>query len=170
MLRSELPFAVDSGSRRALAVVFGEPFLGFLALAALGLTLFPALFAVTPTADTALDAAQWAIIAWFSVELVVAFACAPDKARFLANPWRWLDLATILLALASLLPSATSALRSAPILRLARFGRLVSFGVRASSLSARRRGTTARRERLTNATGCRSSRVQRRAAATRSEH
>jgi hypothetical protein len=42
MLRSELPFAVDSGPRRALAVVLGEPFLGFLALAALGITLFPA--------------------------------------------------------------------------------------------------------------------------------
>ena len=96
MLRSELPFAVDSGPRRALAVVLGEPFLGFLALAALGLTLFPALFAVTPTADTAIEAAQWAIIAWFSVELAVAFACAPDRAQFLANPWRWLDLATIL--------------------------------------------------------------------------
>ena len=137
MLRSELPFAVDTGPRRALAVVLGEPFLGFLALAALGLTVFPALFAVTPAVDTAIEAAQWAIIGWFSVELAVAFACAPDKAQFLANPWRWLDLATVLVALASLLPSATSALRSAPILRLTRIGRLITFGVRASSLSAR---------------------------------
>ena len=139
MLRSELPFAIDTGPSRVAAVALGEPFLGFLAIVALGLTLFPMLFAVTPAVDAAIEAAQWAIIAWFSVELVVAFASAGDKRQFLANPWRWLDLATVLLALGSLLPSATAALRSAPILRLARIGRLVSFGVRASSLPARRR-------------------------------
>ena len=87
-------------------MALGEPFLGFLAIVALGLTLFPMLFAVTPAVDAAIEAGQWAIIAWFSVELVVAFACAADKRQFLANPWRWLDLATILLALGSLLPSA----------------------------------------------------------------
>ena len=139
MLRSELPFTTDTGPGRALAVALGEPFLGFLAIVALGLTLFPMLFAVTPALDAAIEAAQWAIIAWFSVELVVAFASAPDKRQFIANPWRWLDLATVLLALGSLLPSAAATLRSAPILRLARIGRLVSYGVRASSLPARRR-------------------------------
>ena len=138
MLRSELPFAIDTGPGRVAAVALGEPFLGFLAIAALGLTLFPMLFAVTPAVDAAIEAGQWAIIAWFSIELVVAFASAHDKRQFLANPWRWLDLATVLLALASFLPSA-AALRSAPILRLARIGRLVSYGVRASSLPARRR-------------------------------
>lgn len=139
MLRSELPFAIDTGPARALAVALGEPFLGLLAILALALTLFPLLFAVSPSVDTVIEAGQWAIIAWFSVELVVAFVCAEDRRQFLASPWRWLDLATILLALGSLLPSATAALRSAPILRLARIGRLVSFGVRASSLPARQR-------------------------------
>lgn len=137
MLRSELPFSIDTGPRRALAAALGEPFLGLLAILALALTLFPMLFTVTPSAESAIEIAQWAIIAWFSVELVVAFAYAPDKTRFLESPWRWLDLVTILLALGSLLPSATAALRSAPILRLARIGRLVSFGLRAGSLSAR---------------------------------
>jgi Mg2+ and Co2+ transporter CorA len=137
MLRSELPFSIDTGPRRALAVVLGEPFLGLLAILALALTLFPMLFAVTPPAEHAIELTQWAIIAWFSVELAVAFAYAEDKRRFLESPWRWLDLGTILLALGSLLPSATAALRSAPILRLARIGRLVSFGLRAGSLSAR---------------------------------
>jgi Mg2+ and Co2+ transporter CorA len=139
MLRSELPLAIDTGSGRALAVALGEPFLGFLAIVALALTLFPMLFAVPPTVYAGIEAGQWAIIAWFSVELVVAFAFAADKRVFLANPWRWLDFATVLVGLASLLPSATAALRSAPILRLARIGRLVSFGVRASGLPARRR-------------------------------
>ena len=63
--------------------------------------------------DRGIEIGQWAIITWFSIELVVAFACAADKRRFVANPWRWLDLATVLLALGSLLPSATGALRSA---------------------------------------------------------
>jgi Mg2+ and Co2+ transporter CorA len=139
MLRSELPFAIDTGPGRVAAVALGEPLLGFLAIAALALTLFPMLFTVTPAVDAAIEVGQWAIIAWFSVELAVAFACAADKRQFVANPWRWLDFATILLALGSLLPSATAALRSAPILRLARIGRLVSFGVRASSLPARQR-------------------------------
>ncbi len=139
MLRSEFPFATDTGPGRLGAVAFGEPFLGLLAIVALALTLFPMLFAASPAVEGVIEAAQWAIIAWFSVELVVAFACASDKRQFVANPWRWLDLATILVALGSLLPSATAALRSAPILRLARIGRLVSFGVRASSLPARQR-------------------------------
>jgi Mg2+ and Co2+ transporter CorA len=139
MLRSELPFATDTAPRRALAATLGEPFLGLLAIVALALTLFPMLFAVSPTVDAAIEAGQWAIIAWFGVELVVAFAYAADKRQFVANPWRWLDLATVLVALGSLLPSATGVLRSAPILRLARIGRLISFGVRAGSLPARRR-------------------------------
>ena len=141
MLRSELPFSLDTGPRRALAVALGEPLLGFLAILALALTLFPLLFPVTPAADAAIEMLQWAIIAWFTVELAVAFVCAADKRQFLGNPWRWLDLATVLLALGSLLPSATGALRSAPILRLARLGRLLSFGLRAGSLSARQTRT-----------------------------
>ena len=46
MLRSELPFAIDTGPGRVAAVALGEPFLGLLAIVALGLTLFPMLFAV----------------------------------------------------------------------------------------------------------------------------
>lgn len=137
MLRSELPFSIDTRPRRALATALGEPLLGFLAILALALTLFPMLFAVTPAADSAIELAQWAIIAWFGIELIVAFAFSADKRSFLTSPWRWLDLVTVLVALGSLLPSATAALRSAPILRLALIGRLVSFGLRAGSLSAR---------------------------------
>jgi Mg2+ and Co2+ transporter CorA len=139
MLRSELPFAIEGGPRRLLAVLLGEAFLGFLALVALGLTLFPMLFSLRPAVEAAIDAAQWGIIGWFAVEFVFAFASAGNKSRFLASPWRWLDLSIIVIALASLLPSASATLRSAPILRLARIGRLVSLGVRASGLSARNR-------------------------------
>src|SRR5882672_7892670 len=139
MLRSEFLFAIEGWPRRMLALLLGEAFLGFLAIVAVGLTLFPMLFSVPPAVDTAIELAQWGIIGWFAVEFVVAFLSAEDKRRFLTSPWRWLDLATIVIALASLLPSASAALRSSPILRLARIGRLLSLGVRASGVSTRQR-------------------------------
>lgn len=139
MLRSELPFAIEGWPLRTLALLLGEPFLGFLAIVAVGLTLFPMLFPVPPALDKGIGLAQWGIIGWFAVEFAVAFVAAEDKRRFLTSPWRWLDLATIVIALMSLLPSASAALRSSPILRLARIGRLVSLGLRASGVSARRR-------------------------------
>ena len=76
------------------AIALGEPLLGFLAILALALTLFPMLFTVTPAADAAIELLQWAIIVWFTLELAVAFVFAADKRQFLASPWRWLDLAT----------------------------------------------------------------------------
>lgn len=141
MLSSELPFAATTGPSRVLAVFLGEAFLGFLAIVALGLTLFPMLFELRPAVALAIDTAQWAIIGSFAFEFLFAFFAADNKSRFAANPWRWLDLATIVIALASLLPSASAALRSSPILRLARLGRLVSLGVRASGVTARRRAS-----------------------------
>ncbi len=139
MLRTEFPFALNGWPRRLLAVLLGEAFLGFLAIVAVGLALFPMLFAVKPAVNAAIDTAQWAIIGWFAVEFVVAFAVAPSKQAFLVNPWRWLDLVTIAVPLASLLPSVSSALRSSPVLRLVRIGRLVSLGVRASGWTTRHR-------------------------------
>jgi Mg2+ and Co2+ transporter CorA len=139
MLRSELPFSTDRWLRRCLGAMLGEAFLGFLAIVALGLTLFPMLFELRPRVAAAIEAAQWGIIGWFAIEFVVAFAAARDKSAFVRSPWRWLDLVTILIALASLLPSASAALRSSPILRLARIGRLLSLGLRASGLSTHRR-------------------------------
>jgi Mg2+ and Co2+ transporter CorA len=140
MLRTEIPFRIEGWSRRILAVLLGEAFLGFLAIVALALALFPMWFEVKPAAAAVIDSAQWGVIGWFAVEFVVAFIAAPEKRAFVANPWRWVDLVTIAVPLASLLPTVSSALRSTPILRLARIGRLVSLGVRASGLSTRHRG------------------------------
>src|SRR3954468_20417637 len=106
MLRTEFPFRLETRPRRLLAVLVGEAFLGFLAIVALALTLFPMLFALKPPMEAAIDRAQWAIIAWFAVEFVFAFIIAPSKQAFMRNPWRWLDLVTIAIPLASLLPSA----------------------------------------------------------------
>lgn len=140
MLRSEFPFRIEGWPRRVLAVVMGEAFLGFLAIIAVSLTLFPMLFdEVKPPVLAAIDALQWGIIGWFGVEFLFALIVAPSKRAFLANPWRWVDLVTIAVPLASLWPSASPALRSSPILRLARIGRLVTLGFRATGLSTRHR-------------------------------
>ncbi len=137
MLRSEFRFPIARWPQRLLAVLLGEAFLGFLAITALALTLFPMLFPLKPAADAAIDTAQWVIIGWFACEYLVAFASARAKSAFLRSPWRWLDLATIVIPLASLLPSVSHALRSSPILRLVRLVRLVTLGVRVSGVAVR---------------------------------
>jgi Mg2+ and Co2+ transporter CorA len=140
MLRSEFRFQTTHWPQRLLAVLLGEAFMGFLAIVSAALTLFPMLFAVKPFVEAAIDTAQWGIIGWFGFEYVFAFVSAPRKGAFLFNPWRLLDLATIVIPLATLLPSVTSAWRSSPVLRLVRLVRLVTLGVRVSGVTARRRG------------------------------
>jgi hypothetical protein len=139
MLRSEFRFPILSWPERLLAVVLGESFMGFLAIIAAALTLFPMFFAVGPAALAGIDLLQWAIIGWFGFEYAFALASARAKRAFLASPWRLVDLATILLPLAALLPSVSRALLSSPILRLVRLVRLVTLGVRASGVAVRRR-------------------------------
>jgi Mg2+ and Co2+ transporter CorA len=139
MLRSEFRFSIERWPQRLLAVLLGEAFLGFLAIVAVALTLFPMLFAVKPVVDAAIDTLQWIIIGWFAFEYVFAFASARAKAAFLRSPWRWLDLATILIPLGSLLPSMSHALLSSPVLRLVRLTRLISLGVRVGGVAVRHR-------------------------------
>jgi Mg2+ and Co2+ transporter CorA len=141
MLRSEFRFPLQRWPQRLLALLLGEAFLGFLAIIAVALTLFPMLFAVKPVVDAAIDAVQWVIIAWFAFELIFAFASARAKWAFIRSPWRWIDVATILLPLASLLPQVSHALLSSPALRLVRLTRLVVLGVRVSGVSVRHRKT-----------------------------
>jgi Mg2+ and Co2+ transporter CorA len=132
MLRTEVPFSTRSWPLRVLATLLGEPFLGFLAIIAAALTLFPMLFPVNTATDAGIQTAQWVIIAWFGVEYAIALATAKSKRLFLTDAWRWIDLATIVVPLASLLPSVSNLLRSSPILRLIRLARLLTFGVRAT--------------------------------------
>jgi len=138
MLRTDFPFRVESNwPRRWLALLLGEAFMGFLAILAVAVTLAPMLFKVSDAAADLFDACQWTIIGWFGVEYVFALACAPSKRAFLANPWRILDLATIVIPLATLIPSMGRALRSSPVLRLVRLVRVVTMGVRASGAVVR---------------------------------
>jgi Mg2+ and Co2+ transporter CorA len=137
MLRTEFPFRVEHWPQRLLVILLGEAFLGFLAIIAAALTLAPMLFAVSAATTATLDACQWAIIGWFAVEYVFALACARTKRAFLLNPWRLLDFATIVIPLATLLPSTSRTLRSSPVLRLVRLIRIVTLGVRASGVVVR---------------------------------
>jgi Mg2+ and Co2+ transporter CorA len=137
MLRTELPFRVETLPQRLAAVLLGEAFLGFLAIVAAALTLFPMLFEVSVVVEAAIDAVQWVIIGWFALEYGVALAAAPAKGAFLRDPWRLVDLFTVLLPLVSLLPNVSRALLSSPVLRLVRLVRLVTLGVRASGVAVR---------------------------------
>ena len=139
MLRTEFRFPLQRWPQRLLAVLLGEAFLGFLAIIAVALTLFPMLFPVKPAVDVAIDAVQWVIIGWFAFEFVFAFASARAKWAFVRSPWRWIDVATILLPLATLLPQISHALLSSPVLRLVRLTRLIVLGVRVSGVSVRHR-------------------------------
>src|SRR5688500_1794838 len=150
MLRSEFRFPLQRWPQRLLAFLLGEAFLGFLAIIAVALTLFPMLFAVKPVVDAAIGAVQWVIIGWFAFEFIFAFASARAKRAFIRSPWRWIDVATILLPLATLLPQTSHALLSSPALRLVRLTRLIVLGVRVSGISVRHR-TRAVTESVSNA-------------------
>lgn len=139
MLRSDFRFPLTHWPQRLAAFLLGESFLGFLAIVAVGLTLFQMIFSGPPAAHARLDALQWVIIAWFAVEYMAALLLAPAKRAFILNPWRLLDVATILVPLAALLPNASQVVLSSPALRLIRLARLVTLGVRVSGVAARHR-------------------------------
>ncbi len=123
--------------------VLGEAFLGFLAIVAAGLTAVPLLFEISDKTNSLLEAGQWVIIFLFAVEYGFGLAVAQSKRRFLLNPWRIVDAATILVPLATFIPGATELLRSSPVLRLTRLARLLSLGMRASGVMVREAQATA---------------------------
>jgi Mg2+ and Co2+ transporter CorA len=137
MLKTDFPFSVQLGPRRLLAFVMGEPFLGFLAIVAVALTTLQALFTVSPAANALIETGQWTVIGIFALEYGVALVFAPSRRSFLVNPWRLVDLATIGIPLATLLPGVTQSLRSSPVLRLVRLVRIITLGMRASGIIVR---------------------------------
>jgi Mg2+ and Co2+ transporter CorA len=117
--------------------ILGDVFLGFLAIVAATLTFAPMLFNISPQTDQIFEALQWGIIVLFALEYGSGLAAATSKRKFVLNPWRLIDAATILIPLVTLLPGATRFLRSSPVLRLARLARVVALGARASGVMAR---------------------------------
>lgn len=113
------------------AKILNEAVMGFLALAALSLGLVPLLFPVTPGAAMVLDAAEWIVVGLFALEFVAHLSIAPDRGRFLRDPWRLLDAAILLAALGSLLPFVSDSARNMLALRILRLFRALLFGFRA---------------------------------------
>ncbi|MCX6925441.1 MAG: hypothetical protein NT154_19865, partial [Verrucomicrobia bacterium] len=83
------------GLNPVLRLVLGEVFLGFLAIVSAVLTLIPMLFNITPKTDALLGVGQWSIILLFAVEYGIGLARASSKRKFVLNPWRVVDAATI---------------------------------------------------------------------------
>jgi Mg2+ and Co2+ transporter CorA len=137
MLSSEIPLRRNFWLVRVLAFLLSEAFLGFLAIIAVALTLFPMLFAVSPGVAGILGAAQWLIVGLFAVEYALALAWSGDRHAFLRDAWRWLDLITVVVPLATVLPSVSNLLRSSMVFRLIRLIRIVTFSVRASGMIVR---------------------------------
>jgi len=123
--------------------LLGEVFLGFLAIVAAALTLIPLLFNVSSRTNELLEAGQWLIILLFAVEYGMGAVEAPSKRRFVLNPWRLVDAATIVIPLLTLIPGASGLLRSSPVLRLLRLARVIALGARAGSVMTRGEETAA---------------------------
>lgn len=121
---------------RRLSAYLSEAVMGFLALAALGAGLAPLLFPLPFAIEIALDVLECVIIALFAIEYAVNWSLAADKRAFVTDPWRILDAAIIVIAVASLIPAVSAAARSAPALRILRLFRVLLFGVRAGHVVA----------------------------------
>ena len=113
------------------ANILSEAVMGFLALGALSLGLVPLLFPIAPAVAAGLDVAEWIVVGLFALEYVAHLAVAPDRLRYLADPWRLLDAAIILAALGSLLPFIADSARNMLALRILRLFRALLFGFRA---------------------------------------
>ena len=120
-----------------LGFLLGEAFLGFLAIVAAVLTLIPLLFKSSPPLSAVLEGGQWAIVFLFAVEYSTGLASAISKRRFILNPWRLIDAATILIPMLTFVPGASRLFRSSPALRLLRLARVVTLGARASGAIVR---------------------------------
>jgi Mg2+ and Co2+ transporter CorA len=131
------------GLNPVLRFLLGEVFLGFLAIVSAALTLIPMLFNISPQADALLEVGQWSIILLFAIEYGVGLARASSKKKFVLNPWRVVDAATVLIPLATLLPGASEVLRSSPVLRLVRLARVLALGARASGVMTREESAAA---------------------------
>jgi Mg2+ and Co2+ transporter CorA len=115
---------------RTIPKFLNDAVLGFLALVSLFLLFAPSVFTLTPTTSAALAAAEQSIVALFAVEYVAGFILAANKQLFVLNRWRLLDALIIAAALIALFPAGPDFLRSSPVLRLLRLGRVALLGTR----------------------------------------
>jgi Mg2+ and Co2+ transporter CorA len=104
--------------------------LGFLALLSLFLMVAPSVFELSDVGMRALFVVEYAIISLFALEYGAAWFQANDKLRFALDRWRIIDALIIVAPMIALLPVGPDLLRSSPVLRLLRLGRLALLGTR----------------------------------------
>lgn len=115
-------------SIRVLERLLDEAVMGFLAIVGFAAALAPFAFGIDTRTAIAFDVIQWTVLVAFILEFTVGFIAAPDRSRWIRNPWRIVDLVCILGGSASLLPGVTKAAGGSVALRLLRLGRVVAFG------------------------------------------
>lgn len=106
--------------------------LGFLALLSLFLLVSPTVFSFSPDGYRVLFAFEYLIVFLFATEYIAAFVLAERKSLFVINRWRLIDALIIVFAALALLPVTPDVLRSSPVLRLLRLGRVALLGTRSS--------------------------------------
>lgn len=120
-----------------LARLFNESVMGFFALVAFATALGPMVFDVSADVEHLLTAVEWLLVAAFAGEFCVQGALARDRRAWLHNPWRIVELVTILGPVLSLLPQISDVARGSLMLRMLRVIRAVAFGTRAGSVAVR---------------------------------
>jgi hypothetical protein len=102
--------------------------MGFLALAALGMTIQILVFGVSHEVHHILRAAQVAVFLLFLAEYLCSLWLAPNRLAFITKPSRLFDVAVLLIALASFLPFVEDRLLNAQALQILRLAPIVVFG------------------------------------------
>lgn len=115
---------------RLIERTLNDAVLGFLALLSLFLLVAPFVFELSVAGEGTLFVVEYAIIGLFALEYGAAWTLAADKRGFVLDRWRIIDLLIIVAALIALLPLGPDVLRSSPVLRLLRLGRVALLGAR----------------------------------------
>jgi Mg2+ and Co2+ transporter CorA len=131
--------AIENTSTLAnrLAPIFNEYVMGFLALVAVATALGPLVFDVSAESERLLMLVEWVLVGMFAAEFLIQGALAPDRRAWIRNPWRIVDLVTVLGPVAALLPQVSNLARGSLMFRILRLGRAVAFGTRAGSAAVR---------------------------------
>jgi Mg2+ and Co2+ transporter CorA len=117
---------------RYLTYLFNDSVMGAVAILALATAVTPVVFDLSFLQFDLVEAIQWFIVTLFASDYLLYFYLARDRWAFLRDPWRILDLVTIVLPVLTLIPAIDDAWRHTLALRLLRLARAFSFGLRAT--------------------------------------
>lgn len=111
--------------------------MGFFALVALGTSLGPLVFEVSPAVERLLTVVEWVLVGAFAADFFVQGRAAHFSAAWRRSPWRIVDIITVLGPVVALLPQVSDLARGSLMLRMLRVVRAVAFGTRAGTVAVR---------------------------------